>query len=216
MKISSRNRELSVRTRILGALIVGIIVSAILISLGSSGFAAIALFDVTAMVYGVWTWLDIWPMEASATARHALREDSSRFWADVFLLTASLASLVAVGFLIAGASNQNLASRLIQVGIGVLSVIISWALVHTIFALRYARMYYDSPKGGIDFNQEQNPSYSDFAYLAFIIGMTFQVSDTAFQTQAFRKTALGHSLLAYVFGTVIVATTINLIAGLSH
>ena len=216
MKLSERNRGLNVRTRIIVSLLIGLLAAAKLVLLGADTFAPIALFDITALVYAIWTWLDIWPMDAKATASHALREDTSRLWTDVFLITASLASLVAVGFLMSGANSQDGGAKLTQVGIGVLSVIISWALVHTIFALRYAKIYYGKPEGGIDFNQSEKPAYSDFAYLAFTIGMTFQVSDTEFQTQAFRKSALRHSLLAYVFGTVVVATTINLVAGLSH
>ncbi len=215
MNISSRNREISTQTRILVSFLIGLIGSAVVIWLGSPAYAPITLFDVSALIYGIWTWCDIWPMNAKDTATHALREDPSHVWTDVFLTSASLVSLVAVGFLIAGASSKGSGFELIQVGFGIISVILSWSLVHTIYALRYARMYYGDPEGGIDFNQKDKPAYSDFAYLAFTIGMTFQVSDTEFQTQNFRKTALRHSLLAYIFGTVIVATTINLVAGLS-
>lgn len=215
MKISERNRELSVQTRVVASFFIGLLASMISIVSGISDLAPITLFDVSVLVYGIWTWCDIWPMNAKATARHALREDPSHIWTEVFLTSASLVSLIAVGFLIAGASSKGSGFELIQVGFGIISVILSWSLVHTIFALRYARMYYNEPVGGIDFNQKDKPTYSDFAYLAFTIGMTFQVSDTEFQTQSFRKSALRHGLLAYIFGTVIVATTINLVAGLS-
>ena len=68
--------------------------------------------------------------------------------------------------------------------------------------------------GGVDFNQSASPRYLDFAYLAFTIGMTFQVSDTDLQTSAIRATALRHALLSFLFGAIIVATTVNLVAGL--
>lgn len=70
--------------------------------------------------------------------------------------------------------------------------------------------------GGIDFNESSAPSYPDFAYLALTIGMTFQVSDTALSTNAFLRLALRHALLSYMFGTLIIATTINHIAGLGR
>ena len=92
----------------------------------------------------------------------------------------------------------------------------SWAVIHTVFALRYARIYYTGPDGGANFHQEEPPCYSDFAYLAFTIGMTYQVSDTELNTKGFRRNVLRHSLLSYLFGTVIVALTINLVAGLSR
>jgi len=121
--------------------------------------------------------------------------------------------LGAVAVLLVQAANSSGIAEILQVGLGVVSVVASWAVVHTIFALRYARIYY-SHKGGIDFNSDQPPQYSDFAYLAFTIGMTFQVSDTAFIIPELRRIALRHALLSYLFGTVIVATTINFIAGL--
>jgi uncharacterized membrane protein len=74
-------------------------------------------------------------------------------------------------------------------------------------------MYYED--GGVDFNERAPPCYTDFAYLAFTIGMTFQVSDTDLQTREFRRVALCHALLSFVFGTGILATTINLVASLS-
>jgi uncharacterized membrane protein len=96
----------------------------------------------------------------------------------------------------------------------VVSVALSWVVVHTVYTLRYARLYYTPPEGGVDFGGSELPRFSDFAYLAFTLGMTFQVSDTNLKTNAFRKLALGQSLLSYLFGTVIVASTVNFIVSL--
>ena len=98
--------------------------------------------------------------------------------------------------------------------VAVASVVLSWLLVHTLFAIRYASLFYRGEVGGVDFNQAELPAYSDFAYLSFTLGMTFQVSDTNITSHAIRVTALGHALLSYLFGAVILATTINLVAGL--
>lgn len=100
-------------------------------------------------------------------------------------------------------------------GLSIASIVLSWSVVHTVFALRYAKLYYDGEPGGVDFNDEDPPRYSDFVYLALTIGMTFQVSDTDLTVKPIRRTALRHALLSYVFGALIVAITINLIAGLS-
>ena len=81
---------------------------------------------------------------------------------------------------------------------------------------RYARLYYLNGSSGIDFNQDEQPTYVDFAYLAFTIGMTYQVSDTDLKTRTIRATALRQALLSFVLGAVILATTINLVAGLSN
>jgi uncharacterized membrane protein len=98
----------------------------------------------------------------------------------------------------------------------VATVALSWLVVHTTFTLRYAMLYYTGKDGGVEFNQATPPRYSDFAYLAFTIGMTFQVSDTDLRTPTIRATALRHALLAYLFGAVILGTTINLVAGLAN
>ena len=104
--------------------------------------------------------------------------------------------------------------RGILAAMAVLSVARSWILVHTLFTLHYASLYYSGTAGGVDFNQAEPPRDGDFAYQEFTIGMTFQVSDTSPQAQAFRMTAQRYSLLVSLFGSFILATLINLVAGL--
>ena len=91
---------------------------------------------------------------------------------------------------------------------------LSWIMVHTVFTLRYARSYYSNPRGGIDFNESDLPTYLDFAYLALTIGMTFQVSDTNLTSKSIRRIALAHAALSYLFGAVMVALVINVVASL--
>ncbi|MDR6438371.1 putative membrane protein [Paenarthrobacter nicotinovorans] len=99
---------------------------------------------------------------------------------------------------------------------------LSWMLVQTLFTLRYAELYYSRDAhaggsvGGISFNQDRPPQYTDFAYLATSLGMTYQVSDTNLGNHSIRLEALKHSLLSYLFGTVILAVTINLVIGLAQ
>ncbi len=88
----------------------------------------------------------------------------------------------------------------------------SWLSVHTVFTLLYARLYYGDEVGGIDFNEPDPPNYVDFAYLAFTIGMTFQVSDTNLTAKVIRRRALQHALVSYLFGAVIIALAINIVA----
>jgi uncharacterized membrane protein len=167
-----------------------------------------------AAVFVSWMWITIWPMDAESTARHAVREDPGRALTDILVLFAAVASLVAVGLLllITWSGSGSDAQAALSVG----SVALAWSAVHTTFTTRYARLYYAGPDGGIDFNQPEPPQYTDFAYLAFTIGMTFQVSDTDLETKAIRATALRHALLSYLFGTVIIASMINLLAGLGR
>ena len=121
---------------------------------------------------------------------------------------------MAVGVVLVQAGNKSGGSRDVLIGLGVVSVVLAWGVVHTVFALRYARLYYGEPVGGVDFNEQKDPDYRDFAYLAFTIGMTYQVSDTNLTSTSIRRTALHHALLSFVFGTSIIAMMINVVAGL--
>ena len=195
--------------------LLGIIVL-LVVGLGVSWrLAALLAWDSAALVYALWIWISVWSMNGALTTSHAQREDPSRGTANVVVLTASVASLAAVGFVLAGAANAHGSAKLLEVALGVVSVVIGWVVVHTIFALNYAELYYSGKPGGVEFGGVSQPSYKDFAYLAFTIGMTFQVSDTGFQSTMFRRVGLRHAMFSYLFGTIIVATTINLIAGLT-
>ena len=153
------------------------------------------------------------PLDDADTAAMATRQDNSRFLADVLLVAASLASLVGVGFALDLTRSQKGAGLAFTTAAAVLTVILAWSVVHTVYMLRYARLYY-SEGGGVEFNGDKQPDYRDFAYLAFTIGMTYQVSDTDLSTKAIRRTATHHALLSYLFGTVVVAMTINVVASL--
>src|SRR5664279_2285083 len=154
-------------------------------------------------------------LDAPSTERHANRENPGRDLADVVLLGAALASLIAVGAVLLGAGQADGNLRYIQAGFALLSIFVSWTLIHTVFTLKYARLYYSDEVGGIDFNESDAPEYSDFAYLSFTIGMTFQVSDTDIESKQIRRTALRHAWLSFPLGAVIIAASINLVSGLA-
>ena len=206
--------EVSTGMRLAVATLVGLIAALVTLFLGAAKYAPPIGWDVAAATLVLWVWLTIWPMSSEATAAHATREDPTRPVSDAILLGASVVSLVAVGFFLVQASAAKGATQDMLAAVGVGTVTLSWVVVHTVFTLRYARLFHAGHDGGIDFNQPMPPRYSDFAYLAFTVGMAFQVSDTDLKTPAIRATALRHALISYVFGAVIIATTINLIAGL--
>jgi uncharacterized membrane protein len=130
------------------------------------------------------------------------------------LVGAATASLIAVVLGVIKAAQVGGGEKFLLLFSGLFSIVASWAVVHTVFTLRYAALYYTAPEDGINFNQKDKPTYADFAYLAFTIAMTYQVSDTDLTTKAIRQTALRHALRSYLFGAVIIAATINLAAGL--
>jgi uncharacterized membrane protein len=106
--------------------------------------------------------------------------------------------------------------------LSVAAIVLSWVLVHTLFTLRYAHFYYidalkverDSIEGGLIFPEDKSPDYLDFAYFAFVIGMTCQVSDVQISSKAMRRLATVHGLIAFAFNTAILALFVNIIAGL--
>jgi uncharacterized membrane protein len=197
------------------AVLVGAVVTVPAIRASSLPLGLLVGWDTTAAVYLAWLWTTLRTRDAERTATRATTTDPDRAITDVLLLTASVASLLAVGFVLAHAGQNPGPQELLRIGLALASVVLSWAMVHTVFTLRYARLYYSGPDGGIDFNEPDPPTYSDFAYLAFTIGMTFQVSDTPLRSKDIRRTVLRHGLLSYLFGTGILATTINLVASLS-
>ena len=176
--------------------------------------AALLAWEACAAVYLVWVWSTIAPADEAATERLAASEDSSRAATEWLLLTAGVASLIAVGFVLAQASRAGSLDEGLLTALAVASVLLAWTTVHTIFTLRYARLYYAPPVGGIDFPDNAVPEYSDFAYIAFTIGMTFQVADTNLARRSIRRTVLHHGLLPYLFGTVIVAITVSSVASI--
>jgi uncharacterized membrane protein len=206
----------SARGRLVVAVIGGV---AAAIASGLAGvwnYSALIGWDVAALIFSSSIWIVIARMNADRTAAHATRDDPSRTASDLIVITAAMASLVAVGFILIQGSSSKGAAQDLLAGLGVVSVALSWFTVHTLFTLRYARLYYSGQDGGVNFNQQLPPRYVDFAYLAFTIGMTFQVSDTDIEKTVIRATALRHALLSFLFGAVILATTINLIAGLAN
>ena len=201
------------RTRLAACVAIGLGVLAALAAFTPWQVSVLGGWDTTALAFVVIVWFGVRGKDSAATEALATREDDSRTSADLVLIAASVASLVGVGFALIKAAAEVGPPHVIIIAVAVVSVVLSWASVHTVFTLRYARLYY-SCGGGIDFHVEERPDFGDFAYVALTIGMTFQVSDTDLTAKPIRMTALRHALLSYLFGAAIVAMTINVVAGL--
>jgi uncharacterized membrane protein len=146
-------------------------------------------------------------------AAAATRDDPSRAYASIVEVTASVGCLVGVGFALDKANEGGGRYNVALVVLGIVSVLVSWAVLHSVYLLHYAHLYYEGVDGGIDFNDDESPTFADFAYLAFTVGMTYQVSDTSFTTRVMRRHALTHAVLSFLFGTFILAVTVNVVAG---
>jgi uncharacterized membrane protein len=208
---ASAGRRLSAQAEVAICAAVGLVVAIPVIVVAAPLIGVLVGFDAATVAYLVWLWTMIWPRDPEQTAAHATTTGPDRTVTDLILLTAAVASLVAVGFVVSSSDLGVLA----RVVLGLASIVLAWAMIHTVYTLRYANLYYAATPGGVDFNEPNPPAYADFAYLALTIGMTFQVSDTPLQSTQFRRTALRHALLSYLFGTGILATTINLVASLA-
>jgi uncharacterized membrane protein len=211
---SKPRRKIPSGIRVSVMLAAGLIVGMTVGLVGFWGYAAVVGWAVACLVYVTWVWAIVWRMGPEQTKEHASREDPSRAVSGALLLIASVASLVALLLVLTQAKTSSTGEKAALAGIGGISVVLSWWLVHTIYTLRYAVLYYADPSKPVDFNQSQGPAYTDFAYLSFTIGMTFQVSDTNLKSSAIRKAALKHMLLSYLFGAVILAGAVNIVAGL--
>jgi len=165
---------------------------------------------VTALVYSALTWFGIWWMNPQQTAAHATAEIPGGTTVHILLLLAALASLGGIALIV----FQHPTSRLTAFVVAIITVTASWLVVQTIYALRYARRYYREVQG-VDFHGGDQPQYSDFAYLATTIGMSYTVADSGLGSKQFRKMILGHALLAFVFVTVFVSALVNIFAGLA-
>ena len=166
-------------------------------------------------------WIRIIHANPQSVSRSAKLQDSSQTAIFVFVVVSACASLLALAVLLHTAKDLSRAKLTEHILLSAVTVVSSWLLVHTVFALRYAHLFYricrkdDAPHGsGLDFPGEKQPDYLDFAYFSFVIGMTSQVSDVQISSRLIRRLALVHGIVSFAFNVVIVALTINIISGL--
>jgi uncharacterized membrane protein len=203
------------RTVIVG--FIGLIVAAAFLWFVPWGMAAVAGWDAAALVFLASVWPIILRADGPRAEQLAKREDETQSSATLLLLGASVASLLGVGLTLVQASRRSGPIQVLLIGVAVLTVVLSWTVVNTVFTLRYADQHFGSGAAGIAFGDSEGPeapTYRDFAYVAFTIGMCYQVSDTTVRDRRIRRTVLSHALLSYVFGVAIVGGSVNLIAGL--
>ncbi|HVZ95345.1 MAG TPA: DUF1345 domain-containing protein [Chitinophagaceae bacterium] len=148
-------------------------------------------------------------------------QDPSRTIAFLVIIISTLASILAVLLLLLTKQKFREAETLHLV-IAISGMLLSWFLIHTLFTAKYAHIYYgdsdetpDAHAGGLDFPGDKKPEYLDFAYFSFVLGMTFQVSDVQITSKRIRRLAMWHGLLSFGYNTIMIALTINLIAGFS-
>ncbi|MGH2646969.1 MAG: DUF1345 domain-containing protein [Ginsengibacter sp.] len=149
-------------------------------------------------------------------------QDSSRSLIFVIILISTLASFLAVLLLLI-TKEKFKHTESFHLVIAIAGMLLSWFLIHTIFTLRYAHIFYgdddekpETHAGGLEFPNDKKPDFFDFAYFSFVLGMTFQVSDVQITSKRLRRLAMWHGLLSFGYNTVMIALTINVIAGFGN
>jgi uncharacterized membrane protein len=146
--------------------------------------------------------------------RRAANQDEGSIALLVFVVIAAMASMAAIFSELATTAGANRQPG--QLILATSTIVLSWAFIHSMFALHYAHEYYgdgrDGIVGGITFPNDSEPDYWDFAYFAFTIGMCAQVSDASISSKIIRRTALSHSIISFIFNAALLALTVNIAA----
>lgn len=172
--------------------------------------ATVLGWDLAAIAYAGRIWWKLTAISPDTLQSWSADEDEGR-WA----ITLVLAAAAAISFVAIFAMVSDKSSGWILALAG-FTIVCSWTLLHTVFAAHYAhRCFANGPdKPGIDFPGDEAPRFVDFAYYAFTVGMTFQVSDTDTKTSAMRQLTVVHGLISFVFNTVIIAISVGVLSGL--
>jgi Predicted membrane protein len=201
------------RPRTFIALLIFIVAGTLLMAMKLRPATAVLLaFDLAALVFlGI-----IARMFNRASPAHmrsqARAQDTGRWgilWSGIVLSTVVLVAL----------SSELHAAKgggMLALGVGALSVVLSWLFLNIMFAIHYAHGFYGDlgeKHAGLEFPDTPQPDYWDFAYFAIVIGMTFQVSDVQITSRYLRRVALLHSVIAFFFNVFIIAITVNIVAG---
>ncbi|WUQ25062.1 DUF1345 domain-containing protein [Streptomyces sp. NBC_00236] len=211
LKSPRRLLPLSAVPRLAGSAVAGAVIGVAVGMLTNNPMGLLAGITAVETLFVVAGWLVLWPMDPATTHRNARREEFRPVAEELVVVAAALCGLVGIVLLLlVGRSDLNHAAA----ATALCGVFMAWAALHLMYATRYAYLYYRLPNGGIDFNSEDPPRYVDFLYFSYNLGMTYQVSDTNVSSSALRAIVLRHCLLSYVFGASILATTINLVAGI--
>jgi uncharacterized membrane protein len=208
-------RIVRARPRLFACVAVGMVVSAALtFTVWRIAWRLLIAWDIAVSLYLALVLRLAWIAESHHIRGHARREDEGRFAILALTALAALASLGAIFALLGGAGTDG--RRPPDLVLATVTILISWAFTHTMFALHYAHEYYDrngGNGGGMTFPGDRvEPDYWDFLYFSFVIGMCAQVSDVTVTSQSIRRTVLGHSVVSFIFNAALLALTVNIAA----
>jgi len=183
----------------------------------------IATWDAYALCLLALAWTRIVTAQTRVVAQLAKLQPTSRKLIFIFVIVAACASLASVALLLGMAKGMTGERLAAHIALALFTVVLSWLVLHTVYALHYAQLFYRKHHGanpqhiacGLVFpDGEIEPDYFDFAYFSFVIGMTSQVSDVQINSREIRRWALLHGMVSFAFNTAVLALSINIIAGL--
>ena len=185
----------------------------------------LSTWDLAAFAYLALAWIAIAHADATSTRARVQTQDQSGFVIFLLVLVAACSSLLAIGMVAHSPKDLSSWLKAWHLTLSLLALILSWLLIHSLFAFHYAREFYGArrgpradrghgaDRGGLVFPGDQPPDYMDFAYQSFVVGMTSQVSDVQVTTREMRKLILLHGVLSFIFNVAIVSLSINIVAG---
>jgi len=211
--------RLSARARLAIVVALGTFVYAIGPAVVPIANRVLVTWNATSLTYLVLYWLIILRADADLTRRRAGTYDHTAYIIFLLVATAACASLVAIAFVMGDVKSLDFWPKVLHLALSTAALLLSWMLIHTVFAFHYARRYYapaslyEGPARGLQFPGVNEPNYFDFAYFAFVLGMTSQVSDVSVTTAQMRRTTLAHAILSFMFNIAVLAMSINVISG---
>ena len=196
--------------------LVGVVVAVVAAVWGAAAeITGLLAWVVAGLIFLGWAWGWNWRADAHTTRVIAQEEGKARRVVDALILWATMVSLVAVVFALLRSQQADVVGVLSAI-LALVAVVVSWALINTVYAFKLARLYYHDQQHEFDFDQRQEPTYSDFAFVSFTVGMAYTFEDANLSSTEMRRMALGHALLAYAFGTFVIAVAINLVTSLGQ
>ncbi|WP_295010420.1 DUF1345 domain-containing protein [uncultured Microbacterium sp.] len=193
--------------RLLVCVLIGAVAGAVFAVFRDAGHGLLLGIALAEALFVVVGWIGLWRMDSAATERTSRRDGAHARMDEIAVVGFAVAGLVSIVLLLLFGKGSDHALTSV---LSFLGALLAWASLHLMYASRYAREYF-AAQGGIDFNDDEPPTFQDFFYFSYNLGMTYQVSDTSVSSRAIRAVVLRHTLLSYLFGTVVLATTINLV-----
>ena len=204
-------RVVRARPRLFLAIVLGLGVLALLPAQWRLATRSLVSWDIALGLYLVLAFRLMTKSDINRIKRHAAHQDEGSMTILVLVVASALASLLAILAELGGANRQP-----VHLALAAITILLSWAFTHTIFAIHYAHEYYSEKAhkgGGLNFPGDEPPDYWDFVYFSFVVGMTSQVSDVAVTSRALRRLVAAHGAVSFIFNATLLALTVNIAAG---